>query len=339
MKDRVLRPELRTRVTTIVSSEREMRELLPPSAYPMQPTWDLPPLPHINHTVSVTLPHRIAQPSPSLPHLPPLLSSSSSSCSLSLSLLPPPPPAPPLPPSLSPHLLPRTLHSSSICSRFVHMSISKDRCAVQATCWTPGARRCLSGSADGKFTLWNGSSFNFETTQTGHEGGIRSLCWSHSQEWMLSADTEGIVKYWQPNLSNVKEVVCHKDNPVREVRTPPAPTPPQSPTPTCPGCLLLVVWEVNTPLPPLSPPPTTVPNSHPSWLPPLGCVGGENTTHTPLTTPQRSLTASRLSCASRWLILPLTRLHPLKQGRFHLTGASLITPLPLPSTLPPPMSR
>ncbi|KAL3905873.1 MAG: hypothetical protein SGPRY_010756, partial [Prymnesium sp.] len=84
------------------------------------------------------------------------------------------------------------------------------------TCWTPGARRCLSGSADGKFTLWNGSSFNFETTQTGHEGGIRSLCWSHSQEWMLSADTEGIVKYWQPNLSNVKEVVCHKDNPVRE---------------------------------------------------------------------------------------------------------------------------
>ena len=38
LKDRVLRPEMRTRVTTIVSSEANIKELLPPSAYPMQAT-------------------------------------------------------------------------------------------------------------------------------------------------------------------------------------------------------------------------------------------------------------------------------------------------------------
>ena len=39
MKDRVLRPEMRRRVTTIVSSEANMKELLPPSAYPLQATY------------------------------------------------------------------------------------------------------------------------------------------------------------------------------------------------------------------------------------------------------------------------------------------------------------
>lgn len=39
LKDRVLRPEMRAHVTTIVSSETSVKELLPPSAYPMQPTY------------------------------------------------------------------------------------------------------------------------------------------------------------------------------------------------------------------------------------------------------------------------------------------------------------
>ena len=97
------------------------------------------------------------------------------------------------------------------------MCTSKDRCAVHAVCWTPGARRCLSGSANGMFTLWNGAGFNFETTQQAHDGGLRSLAWSNSQDWMLSADANGVVKYWQTNLNNVKELKCHDDSAVREV--------------------------------------------------------------------------------------------------------------------------
>lgn len=102
------------------------------------------------------------------------------------------------------------------------------------------------------FTLWNGSSFNFETTQQAlvlcpfrcslalrtaptrsvltmarqlecgtpatpctvvgctqslarcsqaHEGSLRSLVWSNSESWLLSADADGIVKYWQARVA------------------------------------------------------------------------------------------------------------------------------------------
>lgn len=109
LKDRVFRPELKKRATTVVSSDSSIEELLPPAAYPLNP-W------------------------------------------------------------------------TSICSKHVHSASQKDRCAVPALCWTPGARRLLSGSANGMFTLWNGTSFNFETTQQAHEAGIKAMVWSHSRE-------------------------------------------------------------------------------------------------------------------------------------------------------------
>ena len=114
--------------------------------------------------------------------------------------------------------------SSSICSKFVHMSSSKDRCPVQAVCWTPGARRLLAGAANGMFTLWNGSSFNFETTQQAHEAGLRCLVWSRSLEFMLSSDGDGVVKYFSTTLNNLKEINAHAGAAVREVSFSPSGT-------------------------------------------------------------------------------------------------------------------
>lgn len=37
-----------------------------------------------------------------------------------------------------------------------------DFCALRLQ-WTPDARRVLTGSTSGEFTLWNGLTFNFET--------------------------------------------------------------------------------------------------------------------------------------------------------------------------------
>jgi len=108
--------------------------------------------------------------------------------------------------------------TSSVCSRFVHSSFCKDRCAVNAVAWTPEGRRLLAGGNNGMFTLWSGVNFTFETTQQAHEAAIRCLVWSHSGEWMVSGDHDGNIKYWAPTLNNVKEISeAHPGAPVREL--------------------------------------------------------------------------------------------------------------------------
>ncbi|KAF3915412.1 Xenin [Arthrobotrys entomopaga] len=82
--------------------------------------------------------------------------------------------------------------------------------------WTPEGRRLLTGSSSGEFTLWNGMGFNFETIMQAHDSAIRALEYSNGADWLLSADQDGIVKYWQTNFNNVKVLQAH-DSPVRDV--------------------------------------------------------------------------------------------------------------------------
>ena len=42
------------------------------------------------------------------------------------------------------------------------------------------------------------------------------MVWSHDDNWMVTGDHGGKIKYWQSNMNNVKEFQAHKD-PVREI--------------------------------------------------------------------------------------------------------------------------
>ena len=59
--------------------------------------------------------------------------------------------------------------------------------------------------------------FNFETILQAHDEAVRGLQWSHNGDWLLSGDTTGIIKYWQPNMNNVKVLAAHRDAAVRDV--------------------------------------------------------------------------------------------------------------------------
>ncbi len=52
-----------------------------------------------------------------------------------------------------------------------------------------------------------------------HNSGIRAMEWTHSGAWMLSADHEGGVKYWQASMNNVKNLSAHKEA-VNDLRYP-----------------------------------------------------------------------------------------------------------------------
>jgi polyadenylation factor subunit 2 len=37
------------------------------------------------------------------------------------------------------------------------------------------------------------------------------MIWSHNENWMITGDHGGVVKYWQPNMNNVKAFSAHKE--------------------------------------------------------------------------------------------------------------------------------
>ncbi|RKF83386.1 Polyadenylation factor subunit 2 [Golovinomyces cichoracearum] len=106
--------------------------------------------------------------------------------------------------------------AETIPSRHLHTSLNKNKHPVNVVAWTPEGRRLLTGSSSGEFTLWNGTGFNFETIMQAHDVAIRALSYSHSDDWLLSADHDGLIKYWQPNFNNVKVIQGHGD-PIRDL--------------------------------------------------------------------------------------------------------------------------
>ena len=37
-----------------------------------------------------------------------------------------------------------------------------------------------------------------------HDSSVRAMVWSHDNNWMITGDHNGYVKYWQSNMNNVK---------------------------------------------------------------------------------------------------------------------------------------
>jgi polyadenylation factor subunit 2 len=106
--------------------------------------------------------------------------------------------------------------ADSVPARHLHSSLNKIKHPVNVVKWTPEGRRLLTASSSGEFTLWNGTGFNFETIMQAHDVAIRALSYSHNDDWLISADHDGVIKYWQPNFNNVQLIQGHSD-PIRDI--------------------------------------------------------------------------------------------------------------------------
>ncbi|KAI0389802.1 WD40 repeat-like protein [Xylariaceae sp. FL0594] len=106
--------------------------------------------------------------------------------------------------------------ADTVPTKHLHSSLNKIKHPVNVVRWTPEGRRLLTASSSGEFTLWNGTGFNFETIMQAHDVAIRALAYSHSDDWLISADHDGIIKYWQPNFNNVQVIQGHHD-PIRDI--------------------------------------------------------------------------------------------------------------------------
>ena len=96
--------------------------------------------------------------------------------------------------------------SINVVSKFTHLSSNKVKHVIPAITWTPEGRRIVVATYNGEFSLWNGSSFNFESLMQAHDSAVTTMKYSHAGDWMISGDTDGYIKLWQPNFNMVKEL-------------------------------------------------------------------------------------------------------------------------------------
>lgn len=127
-----------------------------------------------------------------------------------------------------------------IQSKFVHLSSNKVKHTINTVKWTPEGRRLVVASHSGELTLWNGMTFNFETIMQAHESAILSMKYSNHDEWLLSGDQNGVIKYWQPNFNNVNNINAHA-NGIRDI----AFSPNDLKFLTCGDDSILKIWNFN----------------------------------------------------------------------------------------------
>ena len=129
-----------------------------------------------------------------------------------------------------------------VATRFVRTATNKKKCQILKVIWTPDGKRLITGSNQGEFTLWNGTTFNFETIMQAHETNIRSMCWSRNGQWLLSGDNSGFLKYWQNNMNNVNMFQAHSNCSVRGITF----CPDDSKFATCADDHTIEIWDFAT---------------------------------------------------------------------------------------------
>lgn len=101
--------------------------------------------------------------------------------------------------------------SSSVCDVFIHSSMNKERSPISVAKWSPEGRWCITGNQVGQFTLWNATTFNFESIKQAHDHPIRTLSYTHSGQYFISADQSGALKYFTPTINNLTTFQAHRE--------------------------------------------------------------------------------------------------------------------------------
>lgn len=127
----------------------------------------------------------------------------------------------------------------NLANKFTHLSSNKVKHVIPAIRWTPEGRRLIVATYNGEFSLWSGTSFNFESLMQAHDSAVTTMEYAHAGDWLVSGDTDGSVKIWQPNFNMVKELETAHTECIRDI----AFSPNDSKFVTCSDDNILKVWN------------------------------------------------------------------------------------------------
>ena len=142
-------------------------------------------------------------------------------------------------------MLPGALYGSDprsyITSKFMHVAVNKNRCAINCVDWLPHGRRVLTATQSGEFTLWNGTQFTFENIMQAHSSAVRATAWLPDGNTLISGDAAGGMKLWDWNFFPFAQWQAHKET-IRDITV--APT--GAKFATCADEAQAKVWDFRT---------------------------------------------------------------------------------------------
>jgi hypothetical protein len=100
---------------------------------------------------------------------------------------------------------------NNVATRFAHSCSNRVKAVVNAVVYSPDGRRVTTGNQAGEFTLWHGTTFNFDTIMAAHQHSILGMTYTNSGEFLISCDRVGVVKYWTHQMSQQAEVQAHAE--------------------------------------------------------------------------------------------------------------------------------
>ncbi|KAG1661313.1 hypothetical protein FOA52_008660 [Chlamydomonas sp. UWO 241] len=116
---------------------------------------------------------------------------------------------------LPPHAYAHT-PAASLPSKIAHATWGRARSSINAAAWTPDGRRLVLGAGNGEFSLWGATNLSFESAMQVHTAAVRSIVYTHNQQFVISTDDAGFAKIFKPNFELMVALQAHRD-PVRSV--------------------------------------------------------------------------------------------------------------------------
>jgi polyadenylation factor subunit 2 len=104
--------------------------------------------------------------------------------------------------------------SSAVTTVLMKTVTNKVKGPITCMAWNPDGKRLITGSHTGEVGLWSGLNFLHEAGMQGHDCPIRSMNFTHNENWFVTSDDRGWIKYWQTNMNVIHSFQAHQE-PVR----------------------------------------------------------------------------------------------------------------------------
>jgi hypothetical protein len=101
---------------------------------------------------------------------------------------------------------------AALCAtRLQGVGLSKHRASVNSVVFLPDKDRIWSASTAGDVSVYTSASLAFERMVPAHNAGIKVMRFNHGGTYMVSADVEGTIKYWDSSLTSVEDFRGHRE--------------------------------------------------------------------------------------------------------------------------------
>uniref|UniRef100_A0A1I8EPL5 WD_REPEATS_REGION domain-containing protein n=1 Tax=Wuchereria bancrofti TaxID=6293 RepID=A0A1I8EPL5_WUCBA len=104
-----------------------------------------------------------------------------------------------------------------VLNKFVRAAMNKVKCPIYSICLPLHTTIYSCVTCTCKSVVFVAAFTVHFSLDRAHDTAIRALKWSHNDQWLVSADHDGFVKYWQPNMNNVHMYQAHKDEAIRSI--------------------------------------------------------------------------------------------------------------------------